>query len=198
MEEKLIKSALEIALEKSKNIKISEKDIERENCIEAGKKIAGQYLTQKNYDLINALKSYKRESKKYVLESIESVFLSNIVLPRNKETKKDIRKVLEGIVAIKEDKQTVSYICGEIEQFLDSYIKTIEEYYRQLKKEFQRQFETARKEMESQLGMKVKIDVESNPEFQKQFREIVSQVDSQYRNLLDEYKQRLKSVPNLS
>jgi hypothetical protein len=198
MEEKLIKSALEIALEKSKNIKISEKDIERENCIEAGKKIAGQYLTQKNYDLISALKSYKRESKKYVLESIESVFLSDIVLPRNKETKKDIRKVLEGIVAIKEDKQTVSYICGEIEQFLDSYIKTIEEYYRQLKKEFQRQFETARKEMESQLGMKVKIDVESNPEFQKQFREIVSQVDSQYRNLLDEYKQRLKSVPNLS
>jgi len=198
MEEKLIKSALEIALEKSKNIKISEKELERENFREIGKKIAGQYLTQKNYDLVSILKSYKGDSKKYILESIESVFLSNIVLPKNNEAKKDIRKVLEGIVSIKEDKQIVSYICGEIEQFLESYIKTVEEYYKQLKKEFQRQFETARKEMENQFGIKVKIDVENNPEFQKKFREIVSQIDSEYRNVLDEYKQRLNLIPNLS
>ncbi|MFN3966462.1 MAG: hypothetical protein ACK4JE_02030 [Endomicrobiia bacterium] len=194
MSENVIKSALEIALEKAKNIKVSDKELERIKYIEEGKKIAGQYLVKEKYNINSVLKSYKEVSKKYILESIESVFLSNIVLPKTKTAKKEIRKALEGMVSIKENKQLALQICGEIDQLLDNYRKYVEENYRHLKKEFQAQFEDTRKAVENQLGIKVKVEVESNPEFQRQWREIISQIDSQYTSVLEEYKQRLKSI----
>ncbi len=194
MSSNFIKSALEIALEKSKNIKVSEKELEKIKYAEEGKKIVGQYLAKEKYDLNSILKSYKTEHKKYLIETIESVLLSNIVLPKTKQSKKEIRKVLEGIVSIKENKQAVLQICGEIDQLLDNYRKYIEESYKQLKKEFQAQFEDTRKAVENQLGVKVQVDVESNPEFQKHWREIITRIDSQYMILLEEYKQRLKSI----
>ena len=42
--------------------------------------------------------------------------------------------------------------------------------------------------------MRVKIEVESQPQFQEEWRRLQAQLDSQYLKLLDEYKQELLSI----
>ncbi len=46
-----IKTALEIALEKAKNISVSEKEIEKDNAIEQGIKLAAEYLRNPKFNL---------------------------------------------------------------------------------------------------------------------------------------------------
>ena len=52
------------------------------------------------------------------------------------------------------------------------------------------------KAVQQQLGslMRVKIDVEKQPQFQEEWRKIQTQLDSQYFKLLDEYKEELSSI----
>jgi len=49
------------------------------------------------------------------------------------------------------------------------------------------------KAVQQQLGslMRVRIDIEKQPQFQEVWRKIQTQLDSQYLKLLDEYKQGL-------
>ena len=40
----------------------------------------------------------------------------------------------------------------------------------------------------------VKIDIENQPQFQEEWRRLKSQLDAQYTNLLNEYKQELTEI----
>jgi len=191
---KIIRSSLEIALEKIKNINISDEEIKKAEYFEIGKKIAGQYLTEKKFNLLKAIDSYPETVRKYIKESIENILLMNIVLPRKDSIKKENRKAMEGIVILKKDKNTALQICSAIEEQLNNYKRQVDETYKQLKKNFQSYLEDTRKEMEQQIGLKVKINIESIPEFQKQWKEILSQIDSEYTNFLELSKQELKNI----
>ncbi len=42
--------------------------------------------------------------------------------------------------------------------------------------------------------MGIKIDVERQPQFQEEWRKLLTQLDSQYLMLLNEYKQELSAI----
>jgi len=52
------------------------------------------------------------------------------------------------------------------------------------------------KAVQQQLGslMRIKIDIERQPQFQEEWRKVQTQLDSQYLHLLDEYKQELSGI----
>jgi hypothetical protein len=65
--------------------------------------------------------------------------------------------------------------------------------YESLKAEFEAKLQQA---VQQQLGslMRIRIDVEKQPQFQEEWRKIQTQLDSQYLKLLDEYKQELSDI----
>ncbi len=52
------------------------------------------------------------------------------------------------------------------------------------------------KAVQQQLGslVRIKIDVEKQPQFQEEWRRMQTQLDSQYLKLLSEYKQELSGI----
>ena len=52
------------------------------------------------------------------------------------------------------------------------------------------------KAVQQQLGslMRVRIDIERQPQFQEEWRKVQTQLDSQYLKLLNEYKQELLAI----
>lgn len=193
-EDNRIRSALEIALEKVKQIEVSDDELERDEYLEKGKRLAAQYLKDTKFDLKTQVSSQSKTNKKYLLEGIETVLLQNIVLPQNERQKNELRKVLEGIVIIKDTKGPLSQVCAQLEQIFDQYDKVKKQNYNLLKQKFVAQFEEKREMMEQQMGTKIKIDVERQPEFQKTWQEMVRQINTEFESAVWEMKQYLKQA----
>jgi hypothetical protein len=104
---------------------------------------------------------------------------------------------MEGLKAIKTNKVDVENVYSKIRRLFNHYTEEGEQQrkqaYESLKIEFEARIQQA---VQQQLGslMRIKVDVEKQPQFHEEWRKVQAQLDSQYLKLLDEYKQELLSI----
>ena len=194
----IIKSAREIAMEKVEKLgEVTDEERLKWKYVPEGEKLAARYLNEDS-DLAAALSKYEEKVKRYVLEGAGEVLIRNIDLPRNDRIKKTNRKAMDGLKAIKSDKVGVENVYSKIRRVFSHYVEQGEQQRRQaygtLKTEFEVKVQQA---VQQQLGSLagIKIDVESQPQFQEEWRQILAQLDLQYIKLLEEYKQELSVAP---
>ncbi|HCJ66315.1 MAG TPA: hypothetical protein DHV62_03075 [Elusimicrobia bacterium] len=210
-----IKSALEIALEKAKGITVSEKEIEKDTALEQGTKLAGEYLRNPKFNLSAKLTEIKEKLQiihpdvssgqanyRLQIEGAIQVFLRNIILPENKERKKENLRAMEGLYHLKKDKEKLKDIFAQIDQFFDEYLEHRKQLYEHLRKKYEsfiRQTQEM-KNLEEQMkkqGVKLKIAVEQNPQFQQEWRAILNQLDQDYGTQLQSVKEQLSAMKNI-
>ena len=133
----------------------------------------------------------------YIKEGISEILIRNINLPQSDAIRKNNKKAMDGLKALKKDKIGVENIFSRVRNIFTHYTEQGEQQrkqaYEQLKAEFSAKVQQA---MQQQLGTTVglNIDIESQPQFQEEWRKVLVQMDSQYINLLNEYKQELAAI----
>ncbi len=189
-----IKSALEIAMEKVEKLgEVTEDERLRWKYVPEGEKLAVRYLKQ-NLNLIAELGKYEEIGKKYVIVGAGDILIKNINLPNNDSARKNNRKAMDGLKILKSEKVAVENVYSRIRRIFDHYAEQGEQQrkqaYESLKAEFEVKIQQA---VTQQLGAfgGIKIDVESQPQFQEEWRKLQAQLNSQYIKLLDEFKQEL-------
>ncbi len=192
-----IKSALEIAMEKIE--KLGEATAEERlewKYVPEGEKLAAGYLKE-DCDLAAELSKYGEKERKYATEGAANILIRNINLPRNDITKKSNRRIMDGLKDLKSDKISVENVYSKIRRIFSHYAEQGEQQrkqaYEALKVDFEAKIQQAvQQQMGSSAG--IKVDVESQPQFQEEWLKVQAQMDSQYAKLLDEYKQELSAI----
>ncbi len=192
-----IKSAREIAMEKVAEMgEVTEEERLRWNYVPEGEKLAAKYMKQE-LNLAAELGKYDERVVSYVKEGANDILLRNIDLPANDLARKNNKKAMEGIKALKKDKVAVENIFSKIRNIFNHYNEQGEPQRRQAYEQFKAEFGAKVQEaLKQQLGTVtgVKIDIENQPQFQEEWRRIKIQLDSQYISLLNEYKQELAAI----
>jgi len=189
-----IKSAREIAMEKVEKLgEVTEEERLRWKYVPEGEKLAAKYLKQ-NLNLATELGKYDEKVVSYIKEGASEILVRNINLPQSDSLRKNNKKAMDGLKVLKKDKIGVENIFSRIRNIFTHYTGQGEQQrkqaYEQLKAEFSAKVKQA---MQQQLGTTVglNIDIERQPQFQEEWRKLLVQMDSQYINLLNEYKQEL-------
>ena len=192
-----IKSALEIAMEKVEKLgEATEEERLQWKYVPRGEELAARYLKEK-LNLVVELSQYEENVKKHVIEGAVEVLTRNISLPKNDITKKNNKKVMDGLKLLKSDKVSVENVYSKIRYLFNHYAEQgkqqRQQAYDSLKAELQDKIQQA---MQQQLGplIGMKIDVEKQPQFQQEWRKIQMQLDSQYLTHLNEYKLELSEI----
>jgi len=192
-----IKSAREIALEKVEKLgEVTDEERLKWKYVPEGEKLAARYLKQ-NLNLVTELGKYDEKVIRYIKEGASEILIRNINLPQNDLTRKNNKKAMEGLKTLKKDKIGVENIFSKMRNIFNHYLEQGEQQrkqaYEQLKAEFEAKVQQA---MQQQLGTTVglKIDIERQPQFQEEWRKVLTQLDSQYLTLLNEYKQELSAI----
>jgi len=192
-----IKSAREIAMEKVEKLGgASEDERLRWKYVPEGEKLAAKYL-KGDCELMAELGKYEKGIARYVTEGAVDILIRNINLPKNDIAKRNNRKAMDGLKNLKSDKISVENVYSKIRRIFNHYIEQGEQQrkqaYEALKAEFEARIQQA---VQQQLGTSagIKIDVERQPQFQEEWLKVLSQIDSQYVKLLDEYKQELSAI----
>jgi len=192
-----IKSAREIAMEKVEELgEVTEEERLRWKYVPEGEKLAARYLKQ-NLNLATELGKYNEKVVSYIKEGASEILIRNINLPQSDSIRKNNKKAMEGLKTLKKDKIGVENIFSKMRNIFTHYVEQGEQQrkqaYEQLKAEFSARVKQA---MQQQLGTTVglNIDIERQPQFQEEWRKLLVQLDSQYINLLNEYKQELSAI----
>ena len=193
----VIKSAAEIAKEKLEKIgEPTELERLKWKYGPEGEKLAALYLKE-DINLINEVKKFDDKAKQIIAAGVNDILIRNINLPRNEAARKINKKAMDGLKALKNDKVAVENVFSRMRHVLDHYVqegaKQKKQAYEALKTEFEEKLQQAIRK-QTGVNARMKIDVEKQPQFQEEWQRMQAQMEAQYSNLLDEYKQELAAI----
>lgn len=192
-----IKSAAEIAREKLENIgELTEEERLRWKYVPEGEKLAALYIKE-DCNIAAELNNFEEKARKYVAGSASDILIRNIGLPKNDIVRRNNKKAMEGLKAVKSDKISVENVFSKIRQVLDHYAQQGEQQKKQAYESLKAEFESkVRQAIKQQTGIdtQMNIDIEKQPQFQEEWLKVQAQLDSQYIKHLDEYKQELSVI----
>jgi formate dehydrogenase maturation protein FdhE len=193
-----IKTAAQIAAEKLAAIgEPTEEERIKWKYGPEGEKLAAQYLN-KDINLADEIKRFDDKPRKLIIKTINDILLRNISLPYSDNARKTTKKAMDGIKTLKKNQGAVDKVFQHLQHVLDHYVQEGAEQkkqaYEQLKQQMEAQIQQmVRKQTGTQTG-RIKIDVEKQPQFQEEWQRIQQQLEGQYLQLIDEYKQELAAI----
>jgi Family of unknown function (DUF6657) len=192
-----IKSALEIAMEKTKDVKIDPEAIKMENLLKEGRKFASEYLFTVNFDkktLGTKLKSYSIEQKKVFTEGLVKTFLSNIILPKNDTFEEQLHNIESGLCEISKSKKDITVMIEQIKQFFIQYLENRKQLIEAVKQQFAPKLMQKQQEMAERYGQEVTLSPEQDPEFIEILKANLLKMETQYNESLAGAKEELGKV----
>lgn len=191
-----IRSAWEIALEKTQDIAIDKSKLEKENNITAARTLAGKYL---NYDEEMSEDVLKKEYEKIagldgVRDGIRTSIMQNLTLP-SETVLNDRYERLETLASMisGNDSQVMS-LMGQITAFLKQYPEHQKQLYEQLKEHFRPMLEEKAQQLRERYGQDIPLSLENDKEFVQVANKQLEELRKQYESNLDAAKSQLEAI----
>lgn len=189
-----IKSAWEIALEKTDKIEVDETRVRRNTHISEIKYILGSYLTseeRKDDELKEKLSHYKNDEIK---EAGETIILNSLFLPQEAKdnSEKEIRVETLLSIVLENNEEALS-LLKSIFNHTNQYPKHKEELISRLKEQLEPMLKQKEERMRAQYGEAIHLTIESDKEAIETVKNYTERLFNQYQETLDEAKNQLKA-----
>ncbi|HBK58295.1 MAG TPA: hypothetical protein DDZ37_02855 [Spirochaetaceae bacterium] len=208
----VIKSALELALERTKDLQIDEA-VEKANKAKLeGRKAAGKFLeAPDSVDFKAILNTIDAAQRQTFLSAVLEVLLAHIQLPSTGgiETEKleSLKKAILSLCGLsskfssereaKMAQQQVRSLFQQIIQFLGQYSEEIQRVEQAIRNQWAPKFREKERQLAAQLGQSVRIDPMSDPEFADFYRKNIDAMHKNYARALEEAKAQLSALCGL-
>ncbi|WP_422480242.1 DUF6657 family protein [Pleomorphochaeta sp. DL1XJH-081] len=193
----LLKSAWEIALEKTEGIEADPEKIRKDNLIGEGRRLAGTYLTDIEADgksFEKGFKSVKAEDKPLVRQGIASTVLLNVALPQSPDFTERLEKMHHIVEIIDGPESDTAGLIGQIGQFMGKYFEARESLLERAHQQYKPMYEQKREQMMQKYGKAPSMSMDQDPEFVQMLQRNYTQLSNQYQEVLDQAKDQLKQV----
>ena len=187
-----IKSALEIAMEKTENIAIDENKIRINQENERIRRIAGEYLAKEERDdsLLKALDDYSEEVLKRALKNL---MLSSLTLPNYEVVDDRYERLLAIMNCIMRDDKNAIALYERITTFLKQYPLHRKELVESLKKQLEPMLEEKSEAMSQKLGRAIRLNIEDDKETLEIIEQNLEHLEKQYNENLENAKKSLEA-----
>ncbi|MGD1821965.1 MAG: DUF6657 family protein [Pleomorphochaeta sp.] len=188
-----IKSAWEIALEKTENLNIDLDKINREKAVKVGRKICGLYINDIDFTREKFMEEFnKAEDKTAVKEGIVSNLLLNITLPNDQSFENTFEKMIDIIKILKEDNEQLVDTLNQIKEFFNQYLNHQSDLVNQMKEQFEPVIKQKEAQLKQQYGPDFTYTADQDQEFMKLLDDNLKKLDEQYNETLENVKAKIK------
>lgn len=196
----MIKSALEIALERTKDIKADPKALASLEAKQEGKRLAGEYLNApEEIDFAAQFSTTAKERKEHIREGAFDVFIARIQLPisATADPETEMLPLVAGIKALNTapfGEKKIQAIFDQLGVFLKQYLEDAKRLEEAIRKQHAPRLKQKELEMAARMGRPVRIDPMTDPDFAAFYKQNVGQMRDQYQDALDKAKADLASL----
>jgi hypothetical protein len=188
-----MKSAWQIAMEKADKLgKVSPDELNSIKYIPEGNRIASQFLQDEKTDLLSELAKFPADDAAgFIKKGIDEILVRNITLPRNDEDTRKTNRAMAGLRLIKENKKQLESILGLVNTLVNQYQAALQQTYAEFKKKAEVTIQQASRTTRPQRGDQMPLEQKLQLQLQEEWREVHSQLDTQYDKALNEHRQKI-------
>jgi len=189
-----IKSALEIALERTQDVQANKEALEANTFATEGKKAVSKFLSEEDVDLKKLLEGFDKKYLHHVKEGALQALLANLKLPADEMSLLQSKKTGQGFYALVSDSKHLGKLLNQMEQFLGDFLQERKRVVEAVEQRFQPILAQKEQAMSQQVGARVKIDPAMDPDFQKMLRENMTILEDRYKQVLARVKEELRRL----
>lgn len=187
-----IRSAWEIALERTQGIEIDEEKIRQAETMDRIKRIAGSYLSADVRDegLLAPLSSYDGNE---VRKALKPVLMGGLSLPGS-ETVDDRMERLDTLARTVMDNPEAAALYSKLLEFLKQYTGHKKQLVERLRQQLEPMLKQKQAQLSEQYGRQVNLRIEDDKEALEIINNNLEQLDKQYNDTLDKAKKDLEKA----
>jgi hypothetical protein len=188
----IIKTALEIALEKTENVKGVISNVDQFEAKQRGKKLANAFLAGEK-DLAEEIKNTPLEQQESLKQGIFDVLISQINLPTVKEDEIRLELAGKGLQTVINNKQ-FNVLFQQLTQILSRYLQEASQYEQAIRQQYAPKLRHKEEELSRRLGREVRIDPLQDPEFIAFFNQHMNVLKNNYEPVVKKVKEEARSL----
>lgn len=189
-----IKSALEIALERTKNVTADKELFEADKYKKEGKKIISLYINEIDGKLDGIFKGFEKKQLQWVKEGMFQALLANFLLPLDDVAIKRNSKVAKGFYKLISDSKALNSMFQQLESFFQEYIEQRKMVRENLEQQFAPRLKQKQEQLAKQMGTNITLDPASDPEFIKYLKQSLGQLEERYLQILNQVRDELQKM----
>lgn len=199
----LIKSALEIALERTKDMKADPRARKAFELRQEGQKLAGEFLSDPgSVDLEARIKALPKEDRGVLRSAIFGILASRIQLPLTKagmhpETLDALARGFTALASSPFPDKRIGSLLKQVGDFLARYLEDAASLDAALRKQYEPKLRRKEQELAARTGQAVRLDPLSDPEFINLYQQNLGRLKAQYQSALDQAKEDLAAMLGL-
>jgi hypothetical protein len=183
-----IKSALEIALERTESVKGDKESIEKFETRQLGKKAANEFLEDDSRNLEDVIKKTPKEQRESLRQGIFDVLFAQITLPTSKDDEKKIQNVGKGLQAVISDNRFAG-LYKQFIQLLGRYLGEVEQYDGAIRQQYEPKLRQKEEELTRRYGRPVQLDPLQDPEFVSFYNQNMNALKGTYQSAVDQVRE---------
>jgi hypothetical protein len=207
----LIKSALELALERTKNLEVDEIAIEANRIRTEGRRTAGRFLDDpEGCSLPSAIAGIDTPNRELFRKSIFDVLCAQIQLPGSYFDSGKLASIGAGLGALAgaapakgrnagaaAEKQ-VAAMMQQISAFLTKYQEEVKRVEQAIRSQWAPKLKEKERQMAARMGQDIRLDPMADPEFAAFYKKNVEGLKASYGDALEQAKLEISGLCGFS
>ena len=214
-----IKSALELALERTEGVTGDARKLTEHERRQDGKRLLARFyevlheggvpeadrphgLLNKPKDGIEAarmqlaqrIKDFPKDERQWVLEGLREVLLTGITLPQDESYRQGIDRVKQAALAVSDQPALVEELFQQAGQILDQYLQEKQQLVENLRQQFEPRMRQKAEAYAQQTGQRISMDPAADPEFQQYLQQAMEQLQEYYGQAAGQIRSQLQQL----
>jgi hypothetical protein len=183
-----IKSALEIALERTESVKSDKASIDLYETKQRGKKLANEFLADPKISLEEEFKKTQKDQLPSLKRGFFDVLVSQLTLPATPEDEKRLEAAGKGLQAVINNSRFAA-LYKQLVQAMSQYLDQTVQYEEAIKRQYEPKLRQKEEELSRRLGREVRLDPFQDPEFIAFFNQNMNSLKENYGAALEQVKE---------
>jgi len=188
----VIKTALEIALEKTENVKSDKPGIDQFEVRKRGKKLANAFLDG-DVNIINEIKNTPSRDRENLKQGVFDVLVSQIALPSAGGDEKRIEKLGKGLSAVINNNE-FNEMYKQLTMLFAQYLQEVSQCEQMLRQQYAQKLRKKEEELSRRLGREVRIDPFQDPEFVTFYNQNMNALKANYESVVEQAREEAKRM----
>jgi hypothetical protein len=188
-----IKSALEIALEKTESVQVDRGSIGQFEAKQKGKKLANDFLAGTVESLKDDLVKGSADEQASLKQGLFDVLISRISLPQTKDDVQFVERAGQGLLAIVKEKRFAD-IISQFNQLMSQYLDETAQYEEAIMRQYAPKLRQKEEALSRRMGRPVKLDPFQDPEFAAFYNQNISGLKANYETAVEQVREEAKRL----
>jgi len=190
-----IKSALEIALERTESVKTDKASVGLFEAKQLGKRLANAFLADSSKSLEDEVKKHPKDQQKSIKQGIFEVLSPQITLPADAEDLPRIEAVGKGLRLLIQDR-SFAEMYKQFIQVLSRYLEEAAQYDQAVRQQYAPRLRQKEEELSRRMGRDVRIDPFQDPEFIAFYNQNLNALKANYQAAADQVQEEATRLWN--